>query len=317
MNKKMVKLAGIGLASAIVFTACGNSGGTYATVNGNEIPQSQYDAQLKVYKNMLSAQYGLPASVSNSLINQTVMKEDLDKNKVEITDEDYKVDYDKAIKSFGGPEAYQKALKQFDATDEEYRNILKYETISRKHHEWFIEKHMPSDEQLKSYFKDNKDMLITVDASHILVKTEEEAKKVKERLAKGEKFEDVAKEVSIDKGSAVNGGALGEQTPDSFVPEFAKALGALKEGEVSEPVKSQYGYHIIRLNKRNDSFESKKKDIAAQLTATAYANYIQKLVTSADVKIKGQEVKAEDKNESKENEKPAEPQAEGSQESTK
>lgn len=319
MNKKMTKFAGIGLAAALLLTGCGNGngGGTYATVDGKAIPQDKYDAQLKLYKNILAAQYQLPVSISNSLIQETVMMSDLEKNKVSIPENEYKVEYEKAIETYGGPEAYQQALKQLDVTDQEMRDSLKYETISRIHHEWFTKNHMPSDAEMKKYFEDNKNTLVTVDSSHILVKTEEEAKKVKERLAKGEKFEDIAKEVSTDKGSAVKGGALGEQTADAFVPEFSKALEGLKEGQISEPVKSEYGYHIIRVNKKNDSFESKKKEIAEQLTGTAYSDYIQDLMKKAKVEIKGQEAKVDEGQQSGEPEKADQSQPAESQQSSK
>lgn len=319
MNKKMTKFAGIGLAAALLLTGCGNGngGGTYATVDGKAIPQDKYDAQLKLYKNILAAQYQLPVSISNSLIQETVMMSDLEKNKVSIPEDEYKVEYEKAIETYGGPEAYQQALKQLDVTDQEMRDSLKYETISRIHHEWFTKNHMPSDSEMKKYFEDNKNTLVTVDSSHILVKTEEEAKKVKERLAKGEKFEDIAKEVSTDKGSAVKGGALGEQTADAFVPEFSKALESLKEGQISEPVKSEYGYHIIRMNKKNDSFESKKKEIAEQLTGTAYSDYIQDLMKKAKVEIKGQEAKVDEGQQSGEPEKADQSQPAESQQSSK
>ena len=63
----------------------------------------------------------------------------------------------------------------------------------------------------------------------------------------GAKFEDIAKKSSKDTGSAQNGGDLDFAKPDAYVPEFSKAMTALKKGEMSAPVKSQFGYHIIKL----------------------------------------------------------------------
>jgi parvulin-like peptidyl-prolyl isomerase len=83
-------------------------------------------------------------------------------------------------------------------------------------------------------------------ASHILVKTEAEAKEIKAKLDKGEDFEKLAKEKSIDPGSKVTGGDLGYFAPSQMVPEFSKAAFALKNGEISQPVKSQFGWHIIK-----------------------------------------------------------------------
>ncbi|HEX6706537.1 MAG TPA: peptidylprolyl isomerase [Albitalea sp.] len=85
-------------------------------------------------------------------------------------------------------------------------------------------------------------------ARHILVEKEDDAKKLIADIKAGAKFEDVAKKNSKDPGSAENGGDLDFAKPDSYVPEFGKAMTALKKGEMTQtPVKSQFGYHIIKL----------------------------------------------------------------------
>jgi peptidyl-prolyl cis-trans isomerase C len=89
-----------------------------------------------------------------------------------------------------------------------------------------------------------------VRAAHILVKTKDEAEKVEQRLKKGEDFAKVAKEVSKDPGSAPDGGELGFFTKDQMVPEFAKVAFAQKDGQVSQPVKTQFGWHIIKTEEK-------------------------------------------------------------------
>lgn len=84
-------------------------------------------------------------------------------------------------------------------------------------------------------------------ARHILVEDEAQAKAVVERLKKGEDFAKVAADLSKDPGSGKEGGDLGWFTKDRMVPEFAEAAFKLKKGEISEPVKSQFGWHVIRL----------------------------------------------------------------------
>ena len=85
-------------------------------------------------------------------------------------------------------------------------------------------------------------------ARHILVEKEDEAKALIAKIKAGAKFEDVAKESSKDPGSAENGGDLDFANPKGYVPEFGEALTKLKKGEMTqEPVKSQFGYHIIKL----------------------------------------------------------------------
>ena len=84
---------------------------------------------------------------------------------------------------------------------------------------------------------------------HILVEKEDEAKALLSQLKAGAKFEDLAKKNSKDPGSAQNGGELDFAAPSSYVPEFSQAMVALKKGETTEtPVKTQFGYHIIRLD---------------------------------------------------------------------
>jgi peptidyl-prolyl cis-trans isomerase C len=85
-------------------------------------------------------------------------------------------------------------------------------------------------------------------ARHILVEKEDDAKNLIKQINGGAKFEDVAKKNSKDPGSAENGGDLDFAKPDAYVPEFSQALTKLKKGEMTqEPVKSQFGYHIIKL----------------------------------------------------------------------
>ena len=86
-------------------------------------------------------------------------------------------------------------------------------------------------------------------ARHILVEKEDEAKALIAQIKGGAKFEDLAKKNSKDPGSGANGGDLDFAAPGSYVPEFSQAMTQLKKGEMTqEPVKSQFGYHIIRLD---------------------------------------------------------------------
>jgi peptidyl-prolyl cis-trans isomerase C len=86
-----------------------------------------------------------------------------------------------------------------------------------------------------------------IECSHILVKKQNEANEVLERLKKGESFVNLAKELSIDKGSAKRGGDLGSFGRGMMVKPFEEAAFKLKKGEISsEPVKTEFGYHIIK-----------------------------------------------------------------------
>jgi peptidyl-prolyl cis-trans isomerase C len=95
---------------------------------------------------------------------------------------------------------------------------------------------------------------------HILVEKEADAKSLIAKIKAGEKFEDLAKAKSKDPGSAVNGGDLNWMNPQALVPEFSKAMVALDKGQMTDkPVKSQFGFHIIKLE---DVRESKVPTVA-------------------------------------------------------
>lgn len=104
-----------------------------------------------------------------------------------------------------------------------------------------------TDAEMKKYYEKNKGDFREVHASHILVKTEEEAKDIKKKLDGGADFSALAKEKSIDPGSAPRGGDLGFFTKDRMVKPFADAAFAMKPNEISKPVKSAFGYHVIKV----------------------------------------------------------------------
>ncbi len=103
-------------------------------------------------------------------------------------------------------------------------------------------------------------------ARHILVDKEEDAKALIAQLKAGAKFEDLAKKNSKDTGSGENGGDLDFAKPDSYVAEFGQAMVKLKKGEMTEtPVKTQFGYHIIRLDDTREAAFPPFDDVKAQL----------------------------------------------------
>lgn len=130
------------------------------------------------------------------------------------------------------------------------------------------------DAEVKDFYNKNADKFTIgtkVRASHILVETEDQAKKVYERIRKGESLSSLAGTLSKDKGSAAKGGDLGYFGRGQMVPEFEQAALRLKVGEVSEPVKSRFGYHIIQLTDIQKgeaaTFEQTQEAIKRQLLA--------------------------------------------------
>jgi foldase protein PrsA len=129
-------------------------------------------------------------------------------------------------------------------------------------------------------------------ASHILVGTIDEAEAIYNRLQKGDDFAKLAEDYSIDRQSAASGGDIGFFTEDQIDPDFAQAVRGLKDGEISKPVKSNFGFHIIKLTGRQeagsdiDSLEVKGK-ISEMLNSNrlgqAYQTYLDSLKKEATI----------------------------------
>lgn len=131
-------------------------------------------------------------------------------------------------------------------------------------------------------------------ARHILVETEDQAKALIAEIKAGGNFEEIAKKNSKDPGSGENGGDLDFAKPDAYVPEFGQAMAALKKGEMTEtPVKTQFGYHIIKLEDTREAqfpaFEEVKPQIQQRLTQVKLQQFQQDLRTKAKTDYKFQE----------------------------
>ena len=169
---------------------------------------------------------------------------------------------------------YQEALKKgidknpdFNRKLEEFKKLTLASELLEKE---IMSKDKVTEQEVREYYDKHKTDFTTTSqlrASHILVKTEAEADKVLARLKKGEKFEDIAKKDSLDTVSAKNGGDIGYFGRGQLVPEFERAAAGLKVGEVSGPVQTQFGYHIIKVTDKKTGpaldFE-KVKDVIHQ-----------------------------------------------------
>ena len=124
-------------------------------------------------------------------------------------------------------------------------------------------------------------------ARHILVETQAQADAILASLKKGGKFEDIAKKQSKDPGSGANGGDLDWAAPGNYVKEFSDAMVALNKGQVSAPVQSQFGFHIIRLDDVREAqlpkIEDVKPQIVQQMTQQRMAAFQQELRAKAKV----------------------------------
>jgi len=155
-----------------------------------------------------------------------------------------------------------------------------------------------TEEAMKKVYEDASKQITgeqEVHARHILVETEDEAKAIEDELKKGADFAELAKKKSKDPGAS-DGGDLGFFTKEQMVPEFSNVAFALEPGKISDPVKSQFGWHIIKVeekrNRKSPEFEQVKAQIETYVTRKAQADYVAKLRETAKVERMDQPTEA-------------------------
>lgn len=264
-NKKRV----IALVIAIVliattlltFTLSSNSSKkeeetTVALVNNEKITKDElYDYLVKA-----NGQQAL-----NALIVDKIIVLEAKSQNVNITEEDIQNETDKMVENMGGEEAFNNALQYSGISKEDLKENIETNLSIKK----LLEPEISiTEKEQKKYFEENKETFNQqeeVKARHILVKTKETALEVEEKLAAGEDFEKLAKEYSTDTGSSENGGDLGFFGRGKMVPEFEEAAFSLEVGKISSPVKTEHGYHIIKVEDKKEAkeanYEDSKEDI--------------------------------------------------------
>ena len=146
-----------------------------------------------------------------------------------------------------------------------------------------------TDEQVQELYDQNRAQYTTVEVAHILVQTRAEAEEVA-REATPKNFADLAAERSQDTASAANGGSLGPTVEAAFTqqydPAFAAAALELQPGQISAPVQTQFGWHVIQLLSRDVApLEQVREQIASQAAAGAFQSWMQERLRSAEIRV--------------------------------
>ncbi|WP_028402511.1 peptidylprolyl isomerase PrsA [Ectobacillus panaciterrae] len=268
MKKAIIALAA---TSVLALSACGSSDTIVKSSSGNVTKEEFYDA--------------MKQRAGQSVLKQLVIEKVFTK-KYNISDKDVDKEYDSSKKQYG--DQFESLLKQNGMTTDSFKKQIRASLALKK-----AVGDSFTDKELKANYKPE------IKASHILVADEATAKKVKDLLNQGQSFEDLAKQYSTDTGSKDKGGDLGYFGPGKMVPEFEAAAYKLKKGEVSDPVKSQYGYHIIKVTdiKELKPFDEVKGTIKDQLVETKMQDstfmndFVDKELKKANVTIEDKDLK--------------------------
>jgi len=178
-----------------------------------------------------------------------------------------------------GTKEYKTALKNAE------ENILKTEYLKYISEKEVTEKELAAQyEAFVKQFEGKKEYKV----KHILVKTKEEAYSIL-KMFYNKSFEDIAKEISIDKNSAVNGGELGYLLPDNLDPDFGEALVKQQVGKISNPIKSRYGWHIIKVEDIRKAvptpYEEIKDSLKQQAISKFAREYMQEIAKDENLDI--------------------------------
>jgi parvulin-like peptidyl-prolyl isomerase len=215
--------------------------------------QKSYEAQKRKFPKPGSVEYEqLKGQAVTFLVQRAEFEQEAEKLGVEITDEKVDKRIEQLKKQFygGSDERFQKTLKQQGLTNEEARQQIRAQLISDELFKKVTGDIKVSDAEIKSYYDSHKSQYGQAesrDVRHILVNPNQKAlaDSLYQQLKNGANFAALAKKYSKDPGSAAQGGKL-TVSKGATVPEFDKTAFALKKGEISQPVKTQYGYHIIQ-----------------------------------------------------------------------
>lgn len=310
LNKKNYKKILI-MISLLIFTltisgcTSKNEEGLVARVNKEEVTEEEFELEFQLFKNAYEKQYGedvmtqvgengetFEEKLKNDIIEKLIIekllfKEAKDK-KITVTDDELKEEIKLAIDSIGGQEEFEEYLKQNELTEEILEENLRKEMLIQRYGEKFNSETVITDEEAKKYFEENKEDLVVIQASHILVETEEEGKNILKKLEEGEEFAALALIESIDSVSAMNGGNLGYFTKGVLPVEFEDVAFSLKPGETSELVKTEVGYQIIHVEDRKDTYEDLEDNLKKLLVENKYMEKVEGLRETAKVKYFGE-----------------------------
>ncbi|MDE3838123.1 peptidylprolyl isomerase [Bacillus methanolicus] len=259
----------------ISLSACNAQGGdseaVVETKAGNITKDELYEA--------MKEKYG--EQTLQELLYEKVLSE-----KYKVTDKELDAKVNELKSQLG--DSFEMALAQYGYESEE--DLKKDFKVGLLQEKAAVKEVKVTEKELKKYYDEYKP---EIKARHILVADEKTAKDVKKKLDTGSKFEDLAKEYSTDTVSAQKGGDLGWFGAGEMVPEFEKAAYALDVNEISEPVKTEHGWHIIQVTdkKEKKSYDKMKDELEYKLKVSKLDQDIVQKAMDRELKDAGVEIK--------------------------
>jgi foldase protein PrsA len=277
MKSRFATIASFSLAACAVLlmTGCGDQK-TVATVNGQKISKGELDSKLE--------QQGGKAALAQ-MVQQDLIFQYAKAHNIDVTDKEVQAKLDEISGHFP-PGQFESMLKAQGMSMDDAKKLVRENLLTKKAVDANI---TVTDAQVNDYLKQQHLQIgqpSQVQARHILVKTQGQANAIEAQLKKGADFATLAKGNSIDPGSKDKGGELGWFGPGQMVPAFQKAAFALQPGQISAPVQTPFGWHVIQVEAVKPLTKDAAIDlIKAQQESMQITPFMTQLRTSASIQI--------------------------------
>ena len=279
-----------------------------AVVNGNKITIEEIEEDLTRYESSTQfeqlAEQGDPQElkrrVEQQLLSQEIRRAVLapkaDELDIEVSDEEIQQRLDEIKAEYESPEAFEKELQDQNLTLEQVEQLVADRLLEDELRAKVTEDAAPSEEEVQAFYDENQERYEETEAQHILVEDRGQADDIATQLDAARDsdveslFAKLAKRFSIDESNAANSGELGFFASGDFVAPFEKAAAKLDIEEISAPVQTEFGWHVIRVTDRRVApLEEVAADIEQELgqgaADEAWDAYVRKAYEEADVKV--------------------------------
>lgn len=280
------------LIITFVFTgfACSNQEEAVAEVNDQSITLDQFNQYFSIYalEKQGVDEDTLKNEVLDEMVEMEVVKQYMIENGIEVNNDEINKSFDDYMNFVNQNEEAKKFMTDNNLTEDFIKEIFTNQYFASKFFEEITEDIEDTDAAVQAYYEKNKEKfrIQEVQASHILVDSEKEAEDILVKINEGDDFAELAKEFSTCP-SAEKGGDLGVFVKGQMVKEFEDAAFALEVGEISDIVKTDFGFHIIKLvDKKNElkTLEEVHEYAKSLMYEERYKAKVKEIMDTMDVK---------------------------------
>lgn len=275
-----------------------------AKVSGEEVKKEEFKKVFEVFKKQYEQQFGAEVwdqeiegrkfgevakeKLLDMLVDEKIQMKKAVELGISATEDEVNSEVEKAKKYFDTEEKFNEYLKGQNMDLEYFKQSVKKELIINKLTDKLTTNVAVTDEEVKVYYDTHQSEFLSVKASHVLLDTKEEAEKILARAKAGENFAELAKQNSKDPSAKENSGDLGYFGHGDMVEPFEKAAFALKPGEISEVVQTDFGFHVIKVeDSKLDKFEDVKEQLKASMLSdkksSEYEKFLEEMRKSANI----------------------------------